>query len=87
MQRKRNAVLFDDWESTGQEEMNRIHAKCKHNASVLDVVNRLDNLKSLVSICREAIVGHSFDEDRLANALHCYVLEQIQIAQEELKQV
>lgn len=86
MQRRKNADLFEDWESTGQDEMNKIHAKHTRNTRISDVINRLENLKSLVSLCREAIVPN-FDEDRLAKVLHYYVIEQIQIAQEELKQV
>lgn len=92
--------IENDWEATGQEEMNRLHEECKQNKrkgyhfsttypSITNVQDRLNNLKDLVALTTDALL----DSDRLdshslcAQVLLFHVMEQINIAERELSQV
>lgn len=79
----------EDWEATGQEEMNRLHAGCKQKTSVLDVRDRLNNLKDLITVCIEALTHSELNEVKLhvGHVLYFQVIEQIKIAEEELSHV
>lgn len=46
----------EDWEATGQEEMNELSDKSKEKSRRVDVADRLENLESLIRICAEALV-------------------------------
>lgn len=76
----------EDWETTGQDEMNRLHAECKQKRSVLDVRDRLNNLKDLVTVCVEALIHSELNEVKLhvGHVLYFQVIEQIKTAEEEL---
>lgn len=48
----------EDWEATGQEEMNRLHAECKQKKSIIDIRDALNNLNDLIDVCGAALLGH-----------------------------
>lgn len=79
-------VEDEDWEATGQEEMNSLYVECKHKASVLDIRDRLNNLKELVMVCREALSESKIIDIKsiVGDVLYFHVEEQIRIAEEEL---
>jgi|HubBroStandDraft_3_1064219.scaffolds.fasta_scaffold280811_2 hypothetical protein len=50
----------DDWEATGQDEMNELHDKCKKILAARDQLLELDDL---VTVCIESLM-----ESKLTNA-------------------
>lgn len=79
----------EDWEATGQEEMNEICEKVTEKKSILDVRDRLNNLLELVIICREALTESSLIkiQEHVANVMYFHVEEQLRITEQELKNI
>jgi hypothetical protein len=85
-----------DWEATGQEEMNELYQEIKdkeipkeRRRTILDVRDRLNNLKDLVELCSESLLYSKLNNINVhvANVLYFQVKEQIKIAEEELRHV
>lgn len=79
----------EDWETTGEEEMSRLHAQCTQKRSILHVRDRLNNIKDLITICHEALTNSELNEIKtmVSNVLYFHVQQQIKLAEEELADV
>lgn len=84
----------EDWEASGQEEMNEIYQRIKDKerdktSIVTNVRDRLDNLNDLIEVCNESLLYSDMDEIKkhVAHVLYFHVKEQIHIAEEELRKV
>jgi hypothetical protein len=86
-----------DWEDTGKEEYLALQEKCREqrelgemfNASrvkINDIRDRLENVLSLIRVCREALTNSTMIDIRniVADSLYFFVEEQMKIADEEL---
>lgn len=76
----------NDWERTGEEEMNRLHEKCR-KPTVLDVRDSLNNIADLVTICGQALEFSSFAEIKtiVSNVLTIHIVNEIKRAEQELR--
>jgi|SRR5215207_7502678 len=76
----------DDWETSGEEEMQRLFEGCRRETSRLEVSDRLSNIVDLVTVCREALSDSSLIDIKtvVVNVLYFHVEEQLKLAQEEL---
>jgi hypothetical protein len=84
--------IEEDWEATGQDEMNDLYDKIIQKTpkrTVLEVRDRLVNLKDLVTVCREALCESKLYEIKtiVIDVLYFHVEEQIKIAEQELANV
>lgn len=86
----------EDWESTGHEEMNQLYQDIKDReiqktpkANVLDVRDRLNNLKDLIEVCSESLIYSKINNinTRVAHVLYFQVNKEIQKAEEELASI
>lgn len=84
----------DDWEATGNEEMNELVERCKRNRTptVTSVRDRLDHLHALVEVCCIALThqdwkGQNYIQKQVAGVLCDFIGPEIKTANEELKQV
>lgn len=79
----------EDFESTGQEEMNNVYDKYKEKTSVLDVRDELNNVTDLVETCAVALLSEKTGwEDRsrkkIAHVLFFYVANKLTELEEAL---
>lgn len=82
----------EDWEATGQEEMNRLHAGCKQKTSIVHVRDQINNIRDLVDVCGAALLS---DENRgqervmkhVAHVLYFFVDDQLANIEKELTNV
>lgn len=87
----------EDWEASGTSEVNRIYAECTYDGSrkqadyndkksILDVRDRLNNLISLVTVCREALCESKLIDIKeiVSDVLYFQIEEQIKTAEQEL---
>lgn len=87
----------EDWEATGQEEMNRIYEQCKQNTSNMNVKetrksntvelrDKLNNLSELIKLCVYGLNESKCNQTKfvVSNILYFYILKEIQAAEEEL---
>jgi hypothetical protein len=86
----------EDRETTGQEEMNELYQEIKdkeipkeRKRTILDVRDRLNNLKDIIEICTQCLLYSKLNNINVhvAHVLYFQVQEQIKIAQEELRHV
>lgn len=76
----------EEWETTCQEQMNELYKECENKKSIMNVRDRLNNLKDLVTVSSEASIhsDHLFIKESVGHVLYFHVLEQIKLAEEEL---
>lgn len=79
----------DDWETSGQDEMNKLHAECTQEASVLHARDKLNELVSLLTVCREALTESKLIHIKtiVGEVLYFYVEEEIKTIEKELSKV
>ncbi len=76
---------YDDWESTGAEEMNRLHAKCKEKKSITCIRDEINNLRDLVSVCSSALHCEELPcPEKVGRVLYFYINEILQDIEQEL---
>jgi hypothetical protein len=78
-----------DWESSGEEEMDKLHKNIKKKLSTVDVLGKLSSLHSLVELCQFALIctgkdGCAYTNRRVSTVLCDYVLSEISTIDEEL---
>jgi sigma54-dependent transcription regulator len=78
-------ITYGDYQETARI-LNGGH---KEVTSILDVRDRLDNLKNLVTVCREALTLSDLGDIKrlISHVLYFHVEEQIKIAEQELSRV
>lgn len=88
--------IEEDWETTGQEEMNELYQEVKdkeirktRTRTILDVRDRLNNLKDLIEVCSESLIysKHNNINTNVAHVLFFQVTQEIKTAEEELARV
>jgi len=79
----------DDWEMTGQDEMNALYEECKQKRSVLDVRDGLNNVVDLVNLCTDCLENSQLIEVKtlVSSVLHFHVIEEIKRLEGSLKEV
>jgi hypothetical protein len=74
-----------DWETSGEEEMQKEYEKCKKNTAAVLARDELSTLRDMIRVCVAAIGNEDYIiNDAIQNVLHFHVLERIKIADEEL---
>lgn len=86
---RRDDLPSDDWEITGQEEMNALQEQCGRRMRMVCVRDELSHLQDLVEVCAEALLGSSKDKSKsihysVARVLNVFVANKIKDLEEEL---
>lgn len=75
----------EDWETTGQEEMNQLAQKSEKLTKPIDIADRLENLESLIRVCAEALLPiQEKSTDDISFILHHQVINELKTAQKEI---
>lgn len=76
----------DDWEATGQDEMNELHDKCTSGNKVLNARDHLCELADLVKVCIEALSESKLKDIKriVTDTLYFHVLPGIERIEKEL---
>jgi len=77
---------YEDWETTGHEEVERIYAKCRQKTSITQARDNLNSILDLVILCRECLLNSETIDitEQVADVLHFQVIEQIKSVEQEL---
>jgi hypothetical protein len=75
----------EDWETTGQDEMNQLAQRDEKIIRPIDVADRLENLESLIRICATALLAKEIPcQNDIAFILHHQVINELKTAQKEI---
>lgn len=75
-----------DWEATGQEEMNQLYEKAQRSRKVEEVLNAVNSIHDLLTICHEVLDGYNSQYTRslTSHLIKDKVLSEIQEVKKEL---
>ena len=84
----------EDWEATGQDEMNELYEQCKnnHQASSVSLRDHVNRVHSMVEVCVIALLnpdwrGEQILQIKVADVLNEYVAPELENIEEELKYI
>jgi hypothetical protein len=83
----------DDWETSGEEEMNKfflgLKAKEKDKPSVIivDIQDNINKILSLLSVCITALTTENNLCTQVASVLCNYIMRQLETIEEELRRL
>lgn len=81
-----------NWETSGEEEYKKLLEESNEKISVVQIRDRLDNLRSLVDLCSMAgsckeWSGQAFMQEKIAEVLYDFVSPEIKRIEQDLRKI
>ena len=79
----------DDWEATGEEEMNKLHQGIayKKPVSIIDLRDRIINTIALIDVARTALLADEHDPIKVCNVLFFGAILELERIEKELARI
>jgi hypothetical protein len=82
----------DDWENTGQDEMNDLYDECTEKKSIVDIRDDLNNICDLIHVCAAALRSEDkglkeYTATKVAHVLYFCVESKLVDIEEDLEKL